>query len=94
MLDGNHTAAPVPTKIHTPSLHCTLKVCSPKQLHHSLIAGMTISCGSLVEDLRLLQLPASQTMMLEALTVSQPRVVRNTSKLLEVRRPSPSYSLG
>jgi hypothetical protein len=54
---------------------------------------MTISCGSLAEDLRLLQLPASQTMMLEALTVNQPRVVRNTSKLLEVRRPSHSYSL-
>jgi hypothetical protein len=48
-------------------------------------AGLTISCGSLAEELRLLQLPASQTMMVEALTASQPRVVRNTSKLLEVR---------
>jgi hypothetical protein len=46
---------------------------------------MTISCGSLAEDLRLLQLPAANTLVLEALASGQPQVVRNTAKFLEVR---------
>lgn len=48
-------------------------------------AGMTISCGSLAEELHILHLPTANTLMLEALSSGQPRVVRNTAKFLEVR---------
>lgn len=47
---------------------------------------MTISCGSLADDLRLLQLPISHTLLHEALSSGQPCVVHNTTKLLEVRQ--------
>jgi hypothetical protein len=46
---------------------------------------MTISCGSLAEELHILHLPTASTLMLEALSSGQPRVVRNTAKFLEVR---------
>jgi len=45
---------------------------------------MTISCGSLSEDLRIMQLPTSNTLLMEALSQGQPRVVSNTANYLEV----------
>lgn len=47
-------------------------------------AGITISCGSLTEDLRILHLPTANTLMMEALSSGQPSVVHNTAKFLEV----------
>lgn len=47
-------------------------------------AGVTISCGSLSEDLRILHLPTANTLMMEALNSGQPSVVHNTAKFLEV----------
>lgn len=47
-------------------------------------AGVTISCGSLTEDLRLLHLPTANTLMMDALNAGKPSVVHNTAKYLEV----------